>query len=394
MGLRTIRLLIAALLLFVAACSSPPTVEPEQAAPADSADPTGSGAPEGTGSETEAAQGDADPFAPVLVELKGLEGEARTDRLVELAEEEGELNVYTSNTDLSDFADTFGDSYDVDVSVYRARANQVLQRILQESQAQFPGNDFVDTNAEELTQMVGEDLLVDYQGPAEEGLDESALQDGWTGSRLNVYAAAWNTDEFGGDQAPASYEDFTDERFRGRLLVESRAYEWYMALSDYYVEQGQTQEEVDALMEDIVANATLIEGNTIQAQYLSSGEFGASANVYNHLVEEERVDGAPVNWAEPLIEPVVVRPNGQGLMRTAQHPAAALLFFEWLLTEGQPLLVEQYRVPARTDEQGGALEGVERAVVDVQKLVEEGPDWEARYDELLTGALGQAQSDG
>lgn len=80
-------------------------------------------------------------------------------------------------------------------------------------------------------------------------------------------------------------------------------------------------------------------------------------------------------------------------MRTAQNPAAALLFFEWMLTEGQPLLVEQFRVPARTSDQDGLLDGIEQAVVDVDKLVSEGADWESRYEELLQGALGQREAE-
>lgn len=373
---RWIRLIIAgiAMLGLTAACGGSPTAEP----------------PAAGGSDAAAEQ---DPFADILAELEGLEGEERTARLAELAEAEGTLNIYTSNTDLAEFSDAFADTYEIEVSVYRAQSTQVLQRILQESEANFAGSDMVDTNAEELSTMNTEGLLVDYEGPAEEGLDESAQQEGWTGSRLNVYVTAWNTEEFPDTERPTEYADLADPKFRGRLMLEARAFEWYMALSDYFTAEGMSQEEVDALMEDIVANATLITGNTIQAQFLASGEFGATANVYNHLIDEEEADGAPARWRPEPVEPVVIRPNGQGLMRTAQNPAAALLFFEWMLTEGQPLLVEQFRVPARTSDQDGLLDGIDQAVVDVDKLVNEGADWEGRYEELLQGALGQREAE-
>ncbi len=65
-----------------AACGGSPTAEP----------------PAAGGSDAAAEQ---DPFADIFAELQGLEGEERTANLAELAEAEGALNIYTSNTDLA-----------------------------------------------------------------------------------------------------------------------------------------------------------------------------------------------------------------------------------------------------------------------------------------------------
>jgi len=82
----------------------------------------------------------------------------------------------------------------------------------------------------------------------------------------------------------------------------------------------------------------------------------------------------------------VVRPNGIGLICTAQNPASALLFFEWVLTDAQELLLEDFRVPARESVQTGDLEGVQTVSVDVEQLVSEGAEWEQRYEEVLRNA--------
>ncbi|MGH3665688.1 MAG: ABC transporter substrate-binding protein [Egibacteraceae bacterium] len=340
---------------------------------------------EGESPQNNQAGGAEDPFAAVLAELEGLEGEERTERLVELAQEEGGLNVYTSNTDLAEFSEAFVDAYDLeDVSVYRAQSNQVLQRLLQESQAGFQGADLVDTNAEELATLNGEGLLREYDGPAREGLVDASLQEGWTGSRLNIFTVSWNSDLV--DRPPTSYQDLADARFKGLMMMEPRAYEWYMTIAGHLTEEeGMSQEEVDEMFSGMAANSVLVEGNTEHAQFLASGEHGVSTSVYNHLVDELAEDGAPVT-REPPVEPVVVRPNGIGLLKSAQNPASALLFFEWLLTDGQELLRDEFRIPARVELQQGELDGLETVDVDVEQLINEGTEWEERYNELLRNA--------
>ena len=348
----------------------------------------------GCGSPTAPAGGEAeqeDPFASVFAELEGLEGQERTDRLAELASEEGELNVYTSNTDLADMAEVFTETYGSEVSVYRAQANTVLQRLLQESQAGFAGADLYDSNAEELATANAEGLLREYEGPAREGLVEAADQEGWIGSRLNVFTVSWNSDLV--DQPPTSYPDLADSRFNGLMMMEPRAFEWYMALSTYFTEEeGMSQEDVDQMFSDIAANSVLVEGNTEHAQFLASGEYGVSTSVYNHLVDEEADAGAPVT-RQPPVEPIVIRPNGVALMKTARNPASALLLFEWLLSDAQELLIDDFRIPASTDLQAGQFADLQTINVDVEQLIEEGSDWEQRYEEVLRTNQGEVSGE-
>lgn len=335
--------------------------------------PTGQGAAPGS---------DKDPYAAVLGQLKGLSGEARTEKLLELARKEDKLNVYTSNTDLGEQAKQFTKKYGIEVSVYRAKANQVLQRLLQETKANRSQADLYDSNAEELATANNERILRAYEGPADDHLVPAAKQQGWVGSRLNVFTVTWNTDVV--KDPPKSFEDLADKRFAGVSMMETRAFEWYMALSQYFVRKGKTQAQVDEMFRKIAANSVGIEGNTTHAQFLSSGEHGLSTSVYNHLVDEEIASGAPLSRT-PVVEPLVVRPNGVALLRNAKNPASALLFMEWVLGDAQQLMLAEHRIPARADLQKGALSGVDTVTVDTGKLVAEGDKWEARYEELMRG---------
>jgi iron(III) transport system substrate-binding protein len=118
-------------------------------------------------------------------------------------------------------------------------------------------------------------------------------------------------------------------------------------------------------------------------ELLSAGQYSVAASNYTYLVQRGANKGAPVAY-QPFVEPVIARPQGAALMKSAPHPAAALLFEDWLLTEGQQVFVDLGLTPSI--EPAGLkdpLEGVEVIPVDVNKLLTEQKQWSDRYNTLL-----------
>jgi iron(III) transport system substrate-binding protein len=324
-------------------------------------------------------------------EIAGLSGQERRDKLVELAAEEDGLNLYTSMTaDVADaVTEAFTDEFDIDVSVYRAGSETVLQRILQEQDAGFPGNDVVETNASELGALSLEKVMAEYKGERRDLVPEAGQGDTWTATRFNIFTPSWNTDQVSGDLIPTSWEDLADPKYDGLLSMELGDYDWYLALYQYWLDEGKSEEEVDKLFADMVDGAKLVKGHTVQAELMGAGELAVVASNYSYIVQRAKEDGAPVDYV-PLVEPAIVRPNGAGLMKTAANPATAMLFMDWLLEEGQAVIVEESLTPAIV-EGGDPLADVELVPVDIQRLLDEGDEWSAKYDELLAG--GEVVSD-
>lgn len=382
--IRSWHALIPCLVLAVGACGGEPSSEPpaqvqtEQASPAES--------------QTEAEGSIDNPYAATLAELEGLSGEERRTRLVELAQEEGAtVDAYGSNTDLPDLAEAFSAEYDIPVEVYRALANEVTQRVLQEADAGRLQADLIDNNGVEMAILANEGMTVDYTGPVEADLREGTNWDGWTANRFTLIAPAWNTDTV--TEPPAEFAELADPRFSGQLIMEPRGYDWYLTLSTWFQDNGMTQEEFDEMFLGVVRNATLLNSHNNHVGFLSSGEFGISAGTYHHLIDDGIAAGAPLARL-PAIAPVIARPNGHALSRTTDAPASTLLFFEWLLTDAQPALVEEYRIPAlQTGEAEHLLEGIEELVtIDIDRVAEEGPEWEDRFEELIREAAGTAEA--
>lgn len=320
--------------------------------------------------------------------FNGLTGQERQDELVACAEEEGQLNVYTSNTDMEDLIDGFTDLYDIEVNNYRAGSETVLQRVLQEDRAGYYGADIFETNALELGVASQEGLLHPYEGELRDQVREQGRQDpNWTATRFNVFVVGWNTDEVAPDEVPASLEELAEPQWKGRVSMEVGDVDWFTAMHDWYVEeQGWTEEEFTDLMTRLAANSQVAKGHTTQGELLAAGQFDVAVSSYSHTIDKAAAQGAAVTWrpagTEP-VQPLIVRPNGIGLLKTATNPCAAVLFVDFELTGGQAVFREASRIGAIEQGAQDPLEGLETYPVPEAKILQEPDKWNTAYAEVI-----------
>ncbi|MBQ0825996.1 ABC transporter substrate-binding protein [Streptomyces tagetis] len=338
-----------------------------------------------TAGTTGSAPGD-NPYAA----YETLTGKERTDTLLAAARSEGgAVDLYTSNTDIQDLVDGFRNAYPgIEVNAFRANSETVLQRASQENQANKPQNDVMDTNDLELRALDAQHLLHPYQGPAEAGLKDAAKNlGGWTAERFNAFVVGWNTDQVRAGEEPRDITDFADPKWKGRLSVEVGDWDWYASIHTYLTEEkGMSPSDADDLFKKIAANVKVVKGHTVQGELLSAGQFAVALSVYSHTVDKAAKKGAPVAW-RPAVEPVILRPNGVALMAHPRHPAAALLWTDWVLTEGQKIIARSLRIPAAED-----VPGYEEPVpagtttYSLSKTAENDTvKWNTAYDALLRG---------
>lgn len=372
---------LAGIALAITACSTPATVEPPK-------DTGGSQSPEGDGG-TGAPEVESE-FDGVYEQLEGLDADARTAKLIELANEEGGLSVYTSNTEMQAFADEFEEMYKEQglksrVSIYRAPANTVLARLLEEHQAGYRGADVVEVHSKEMAALTDNGIFTPFKSPVLDNRRDGLDFENWSISRMTAHTVTWNTDQVTGSDIPTSYEDLLKPQWSGKVMMEPRAFDWYVTLWKYFEAQGQSEEQIDTFFEDLAANSRTVEGFPLENEFLVTGEMPLAAGSYAHLAYKAAQDGAPISF-EPFVEPVVIVPSGMGLVKSARAPAMAILFMEYYLTDAQDLLASQGRVPPRELEEGGMLGGAEFIVTDPAELEgDAGASWQQRYEDLLAG---------
>jgi iron(III) transport system substrate-binding protein len=348
--------------------------------------------PRPAASGTEATPGPA--ISRVLAQVKGLKGTKRAAKLYQLAkQEDGKLSLYTSMTNdvVGPVVEKFEAQFDgIDVEVYRAGSETVLQRLLEEKRAGFRGADIVETNGTELAALQVAKALLPYQSPNRTRLQSRSTYKTWTATRFNKFVISWNTNLVAAGQQPKRWEDLAAAKWKGKLALEASDVDWYMSLFTYWTKQQKgrkkTAAQANALFEGMARNSIVITGHTTMASLLGAGQYAVGASNYSYLVKNLQQRGAPVAFA-PVVQPVFVRANGVGLVERLRRPATAILFIDWILNSGQPVLRGYNLDPARRDLADPLLKRVTEVRVDLDKFIRENKQWSDRYERLI--ALGQ-----
>jgi iron(III) transport system substrate-binding protein len=260
-------------------------------------------------------------------------------RLVEAAKKEGSLTFFTSIAEKDGvvIAADFEKRYGIKVNVWRASSVKVLQRLTAEKQANRWDFDVADVSGPEMEALYKEGLLQPVNSPLQaELLPETVpAHHGWMPQFLSVFVQAYNTNAVKRSELPKTYADLVDPKWKGRLGVEANDSEWYCGLL-----KALGPEKGAKLFREIVERNgwSVRSGHTLLTNLVVSGEVPLGLTVYSYMVEQAKQKGAPVDWF--AIDPVIGRSNGIGISKKPPHPAAAMLFYEYMLTDAQPLIVK------------------------------------------------------
>jgi iron(III) transport system substrate-binding protein len=272
-------------------------------------------------------------------------GPDRLQKLIEGAKKEKELNLYTSaqSDDMGALVGAYEKKYGVKVNVWRASSEKVLQRAIAEARAGRNSVDLIETNGPELESMHRENLLQQVRSPHHADLIAPAMRPHgeWVGTRLNVFVHAYNTKAVKKEELPKSWEDLLDPRWKGRLGIEAEDSDW---LAGLFADLGEAKGT--KLFKEMVAKngISVRKGHTLLTQLVVSGEVPFALTVYNYKAEQLKRQGAPIDWFS--IGTAIARPNGAAVARRAPHPHAAVLFYDFEISEeGQKILAGRDFVP-------------------------------------------------
>ena len=314
-------------------------------------------------------------------ELYLYKGADREARLLEGARKEGQVTVYTSlNTkDSGPITEAFERKYGVKVLLWRASSEKVLQRAVTEARAGRYAFDVLETNGPEMEALAREKLLAEFHSPHFKDLPLAAFPKHrlWVADRFNFFTIGYNTNLIKPDEVPNSYEDLLLPRFAGKVAIEAGDTDWFAAIVKYMGEAKGL-----AYFRKLAATSPQIRsGHTLLAELVSSGEVPITATIYNHNMERLAARGAPVKWK--ALTPTFARPNAIGVVPRAQHPHAALLFADFMLSpQGQQLIKERNRVPASTAVDT-PLNKFAFEMIDPVISLDEADKWDRLWSELF-----------
>jgi iron(III) transport system substrate-binding protein len=340
------------------------------------------------------------PIKSLVSCLKGLSLTAREAKLLDLAKQEGgQVNVYTSLSSLVTKAlqTAWAQSYpDIKLNLYRAANEDVVAKVMAEHDAHVSGADVVETQGTSMLFLQHKKtVLIPYRGsPYAAGVPKSDRFDTFTADRIEKFVLAWNTNLVPSGQQPTSYLSLADPKWKGKIAIDDGDADWFGALYTYLLHHGNKgkpmpAKTLDSKFQQIMRNTQVINGHTTQATLLAAGQIAVLIAGHAQSIEQLQAKNAPIAFT-PFVDPVVQRPQGEGIPYTVGHPAAALLFYDWLLSPTAQKMLQQNGVePANPHYPDNAFVGNPPTItVPEQSIVEHWASWVKKFASFTNLASG------
>jgi iron(III) transport system substrate-binding protein len=321
--------------------------------------------------------------------LNDYAGADRMDQIVAAAKKEGTLTLYTTiaEKDLPTIVKPFEDKYGIKVVVWRAGTDKVLQRTVQEARAGRNEVDAVHFGSPEMEALAREKVLAPVTSPVHKDLLAGSVpaHRQWAATILSVWVQAYNTGLVKKSELPKTYQDLLDPKWKGKLGIEAKDDDWFATV----VHQLGGEEQGLAFFRKLAETngISVRKGHTLLNNMVISGEVPLALTVYNYMPQQAKAKGAPIDWF--AIEPAIARSNAIGVAAKPRHPAAALLFYEYLLgPDGQKAFTSIDYVPTNTRVES-PVKGLKILATDPVRSLDEADKWSRLFDETVAKGPGK-----
>jgi iron(III) transport system substrate-binding protein len=113
---------------------------------------------------------------------------------------------------------------------------------------------------------------------------------------------------------------------------------------------------------------------------VAAGEVPLAMTVYSYKPEQLARAGAPV---KPLyLAPLIALATGVSVTRCATHPNAAVLFYEFMLRDGQEVLLKRDIVPTNLTVKPLPA-GMDITFMDPVQMLDNGPKWTELFKSIF-----------
>lgn len=224
----------------------------------------------------------------------------------------------------------------IKIESFESIPEPLVQRIIAESQAGKPAAvDVIQSGSlRALRPLIDRDMLAPYPGWEKLfGLDAVYADQRFVGGYNLTLPIAYNTKTVSAQEAPKSWEDLGDPKWKGRkIIIEARLVPFAMLGTEW----GKSK--VMELTKKILSQQQplIVQGGTTVANALAGGQVSIAVGTYAFTIEGLKKQGASVDWV--AVSPLPVLTSAEGVLKTAPHPNAGRFFAGWMGTaEGQKI---------------------------------------------------------
>src|SRR6266478_4548379 len=174
-------------------------------------------------------------FAVLLLRSAADAASAEHERVLEGAKKEGRLVLYTGmdTEEANQYAKEFSKKYPfVRPEVFRSSGEKVQARFLVEHRANVHNADIFQTSIVQVYQLKNAGLLAKYISEESVAYTEG-FKDPlgyWTAFYLIPYVIGYNTKLLSAKDAPNSYDELLNPKWKGQIGLETEEYQWFYHL--------------------------------------------------------------------------------------------------------------------------------------------------------------------
>jgi iron(III) transport system substrate-binding protein len=299
---------------------------------------------------------------------------AVTPELIAAAKKEGKAVWYTSvELGLAEkVGKAFEEKFGIPVQVERSGAERVFQRIGQEQSSNIHACDAVNSSDAShlivwkkqglLAPWLPEDVAKHY--PAQYK-DPDGMFATW---RIMLSPIGYNTKLVKPEDAPKSFADLLDPKWKGKLVKAHPGYSGTIATTTFEMARDLGWDYFAKLSQQRVMQ---VQSAVEPAKKVAQGERAVSVDGGDYVLQMLKDQGAPVAMNYPTEgTPLITGPTG--IFKDAPHPNAARLFSSWCFgLECQQMVID---VGALRSAHPGIKERPDRPPLAQIKLMKDDPE--------------------
>ena len=289
------------------------------------------------------------------------------------------ITVYTSEPEekADEINAAFNEEFpDIEVKVYRAGTGDLNARISSEKKSgDIQADVFWAADAPTFENYADDGDLIQLADVDSNNIIDEAKDDEnfYVGTRIIPTVIANNTDELAEGEAPRSWADLTDPKYKDKLIMPNPAVSGAAAFNASAWKNNSDLGET--WLEDLGQNSPMIaESNGPTSQEIASGSRPVGV-VVDYLVRDLADKGSPVALSYPSEgAPYISEPAG--VFKDSKEQEAAQKYINFLLSKkAQKIAVEQSYLPVRKDVGTPAatpeLEDIELMDQDLEKITKD-----------------------
>jgi iron(III) transport system substrate-binding protein len=242
------------------------------------------------------AAGAAESAGQVLARLNKLPADQRQKTLIERAKAEGEVSFYSSlqAQQIDPFIQLFRKRYPfIKVNPYRVSGNRQVIKIQTEMNAGNHLFDVTNGSSEQASALKKIGAIDPYLSPQRDfyNVPNKDKEGYFTSLYVIPIVLGYNTHLVKRGEAPKSYEDLLQPKWKGNMFLDDEAYEWFAVL----LKQMGREKGLQYMRALAKQELRMVRGRTAQSQLIAAGERPLAIALSGHTVLDIKARGAPID---------------------------------------------------------------------------------------------------